>query len=94
MLSIFVGIVARCAITIGANVGAAFILSRAVPRNKAFRFVFWFVLCVPLNWVINYTDAAFLGYDKMGWTGTLTLALLVAICGTFWPLPTHNSDTP
>src|ERR1700730_1137548 len=45
MLSTFAGIVARCAIM----VGAVFILSRIVPRNKLYRFVFLFVLCVPLN---------------------------------------------
>ena len=90
MLSIFVGIVARCAII----VGVAFILSRTVPRNKVYRFVFLLVLCVPLNFVINYADVSFLGYHRMGWTGTFIIALLFAICGTFWPPQTHNSNSP
>jgi hypothetical protein len=93
MLPVFVGIVARVAIV----VGLAFVLSRTVPRmprNKVYRFIFWFVLCVPLNFIINYVNVSFLGYHKMGWTGAFIIALLVAICGTFWPLQTHNSNTP
>jgi len=90
MLPIFLGIVARCAIV----VGVAFILSRTVPRNKVCRFVFLFVLCVPLNFVINYVDVSFLGYHKMDWPGAFIIALIVAICGTFWPQQTHNSNTP
>ena len=89
MLSIFAGIVARCAIV----VGVAFILSRTLPRTKVYRFVFLFVLCVPMNFVINYMDVSFLGYHKMGWIGIFIIALLVAICGTFWPPQTHNSNT-
>ena len=77
-----------------AAMGVAFILSRTMPRNKVRRFVLLFVLCVPLNVVINYVDVSFLGYHKMGWTGTFIIALLVAICGTFWPPQTHNSNTP
>jgi hypothetical protein len=90
MLPIFVGIVARCAII----VGIAFLLTRTVPRNKVWRFVFLFVLCVPLNLVVNYVDVLLLGYHKMGWTGAFIISLLVAICGTFWPPQTRNSNTP
>jgi len=93
MLPIFVGIVARCAIV----VALAFILSRTVPRiprNKVYRFVFWFVLCVSLNFVFNYVDASTFGYHKMGWTGAFIIAFLVAICGTFWPIQAHNSNIP
>jgi hypothetical protein len=64
-----------------------------MPR-KVYRFVFLFVLCVPLNLIINYTEVSFLGYHQMGWTGTLIIALLVAICGTFWPPQTDNANTP
>ena len=92
MLLTFVGIVARCAIV----VGAAFILSKTLPRlpRKVYRFVFLFVLCVPLNLIINYADVSFLGYHEMGWTGTFIIALLVAICGTFWPTQTRKPNTP
>jgi hypothetical protein len=62
MLPIFVGIVARCAII----VGIAFLLTRTVPRNKVWRFVFLFVLCVLLNLVVNYVDVLLLGYHKDG----------------------------
>jgi hypothetical protein len=71
MLFLFVGIAARCAIV----VAVAFILSRTVPRNMVYRFVFLFVLWVPLNFVINYVDVSFLGYHKMGWTGVFIIAL-------------------
>jgi len=92
MLLIFVGIVARCAIV----VGAAFILSKTLPRmpRKVYRFVFLFLLCVLLNSIINYTDVSFLGYHEMGWTETFIIALLFGICGTFWPPQTHNANTP
>ena len=55
MLSIFVAVVANVAILMG----LAFILSKTVPsiRNKVCRFVFLFVLGVPLNFVINYVNA-------------------------------------
>jgi hypothetical protein len=84
MLPIFVGIVSSCAIV----VGLAFILSRTVPRlrrNKAYRFVFLFLLGVPVIIAINYIDVSTLGYHKMGWIGTFISAFLFAICGTFWP---------
>ena len=93
MLRVIAGIVARCAIV----VGAAFILGSIVPRmprNKLYRFVFWFTLCVPLNLGINYVDVSMLGYHKMGWTGAFMIAFLVAICGTFWPTQPHKSNTP
>ena len=93
MLPTFVAIVARCAIV----VGLAFILSTIVPRmarNKVYRFVFLFVLGVPLNFVINYVDVSTRGYHKMGWTGAFIIAFLFAICGTFWPTQPHNSNTP
>lgn len=90
MLPIFVGLVARCAIVMA----AAFLLSRALPRNKVLRFVVLFVLCVPLNFAINCVDVAFLGYHKMGWTGAFIIPLFVAICGTFWPPQTHKSNAP
>lgn len=80
------GIVARCAIA----VGVAFILSKAVPSmaNKVSRFVFLFVLCVPLNFVSNYVDVRLLGYHKMGWAGASIIALLVATFGLFG----HRND--
>jgi hypothetical protein len=92
MLLNFVGIVARWAIA----VGAAFILSKTVPRmpRKVYRFVFLFVFGVPLTLIINYADVSFLGYHEMGWTWTFIFALLLAIVGTFWPPQTHNLNTP
>ena len=90
MLSTFAGIVARCAIM----VGAVFILSRTVPRNKLYRFVFLFVLCVPLNLIYNYVNVLFLGYHKMGWTGALIIAFFVAMFGSFWSPDPQNSNTP
>ena len=92
MLSIFVAVVANVAILMG----LAFILSKTVPsiRNKVCRFVFLFVLGVPLNFVINYVNVGTLGYHKMGWTGAFIIALLFAAWGTFWPPQPHNSNTP
>jgi hypothetical protein len=88
-----VGIVARIAI----YVGSAFILSKtapSIPNKWVYRFVFLFVLCVPLNFVVNYVNVRLLGYHKMGWGGASTIALLVALFfatfGTFWePQPTQ-----
>ena len=58
--------------------GLAFILSETVPSpNKVCRFVFLFVLGVPLNVVINYVNVWTLGYHKMGWTGAFIIALLL-----------------
>ena len=87
-----VGIVARCAIL----VGFAFILSKTVASvpNKACRFVVLFVLCVSLNFVINYVNVRLLGYHKMGWTGASIIALVFATFGTFVPPQPHNSNTP
>ncbi len=92
MLPILVAIIARCAIV----VAVAFILSRTVPSmpNKVCCFVFLFVLCAPLNFVINYLNVLTLGYNKMGWTGAFIIASLLATCGTFWPPQPHDSNTP
>jgi len=87
------GIVARLAI----GVAIAFILSRTVPRmaNKIWRFVFLFVLFLPLNFGVNYVNVQLLGYHKMGWTGASVIALLLAVSGTFLYSPQlHNSNTP
>jgi hypothetical protein len=75
--------------------GFAFILSKTVASipNKACRFVSLFVLCVPLNFVINYVNVRTFGYHKMGWTGASIIALLFATFGTFWPPQPHNSDS-
>ena len=74
----------------------AFILSKTVPSipNKVYRFVFLFVVCVPFNFVSNYVDVRLLGYHKMGWTGALIIALLLATLGIFWQRQPHNSSTP
>jgi hypothetical protein len=93
MLAIFVGIVADCAIVIG----LACILSLTVPRmprNKSYRFVYWFVLLVPFTRVMNYVNVSTLGYYKLGWTGVFIIAFLVATFGTFWPTEPHDSNTP
>jgi hypothetical protein len=92
MLSLLVSIIASCAIL----VGFAFILSRTVPRmrNKGCRFAFLFVLCVPLNFVVNYVDVRTLGFHKMGWVGSFIIALLFATYRTFWPPQPHKSNTP
>lgn len=91
MLSVL-GIVARIAIT----VGMAYILSKTVPRipNKVYRFVFLLVLCVPLNFAVNYVNVTCFGYHKMGWTGASIIAFLLAALGTFWPPQPHSSNTP
>ena len=52
--------------------------------NKVCRFVFLFLLCVPLSFVINDVRVWSAGYHKMGWTGALIIALLFAAFGTFW----------
>jgi hypothetical protein len=89
MLSIL-GLVARLAIL----VGMAFILSKTVPSmpNKLCRFVFLFVLCVPLNFVGNYFDIRLFGYHNMSWAGASIIALIFAAFGTFWPPQPHNSN--
>lgn len=87
------GIVARIAILFG----SAFILSKtapSIPNKWVYRFLFLFVLGVPLNFVVNYFDVRVLGYHKMGWGGAsiiaLLLALFLATFGTFWePQPTQ-----
>jgi hypothetical protein len=91
MLPVLFGIFARCAIV----VGIAFILSKTVPSmpNKVCRFVFLFVLWMPLNSVINYINVWLLGYHKMSWTGALIIGLLVATLFTFWPPQPHKSNT-
>jgi len=86
------GIVARVAIL----VAMAFILSITVPRmpNKICRFLFLFVLCLPLNFGVNYVNVQLLGYHKMGWTGASIIALVLAIWGTFLYSPQpHDSNT-
>jgi hypothetical protein len=86
------GIVARVAIA----VAMPFILSITVPRmpNKMCRFLFLFVLCLPLNFGVNYVNVQLLGYHKMGWTGASIIALLLAIWGTFLYSPQpHDSNT-
>jgi hypothetical protein len=94
MLSIFVAIIARCAIL----VAVAFILTRTVPsmpQSKVYRFVLSFALFAPLNVVINYVNVWTLGYHKMGWTETFIFALLFAAWLTFLPpSQPHNSNTP
>jgi hypothetical protein len=92
MLSLLVSIIASCAFL----VGFAFILSKTVPSmpNKVCRFVFLLVLCVPLNFVVNYVNVWTLGYHKMGWTGSFIIALLFATYQTFWPPQPHNPNTP
>jgi hypothetical protein len=91
MLTVF-GIIARVAI----GVAIAFIVSKAVPRlpNKMYRFVFLFVMFLPVNFGVNYVNVQLLGYHKMGWTGASIIALLLAIWGTFLYSPQpHNSNT-
>lgn len=92
MLSLLVSIIASCAIV----VGFAFILSKTVASvpNKVCRFVVLFVLCVPLNFVINYVNVRLLGYHKMGWTGASIIALVFATFRTFLPPQPHNSNIP
>ena len=86
------GIVARVAI----GVGIAFIFSMTLPHmpNKVCRFVFLFVLGVPLNFMINYVNVQLLGYHKMGWAGASTIALLLAAFLTFFPPQPRHSNTP
>lgn len=77
-------------------VGVAFILGKTVAKmsNKVFRFVGLFVLCVPLNFVINHVNIWALGYHKMGWNGAFIIALIFATWGTFLGPQPHNSNTP
>jgi hypothetical protein len=74
--------------------GMAFILSKTVPSmpNKVCRFVFLFVLCVPLNFVINYFDVRLFGYHNMSWVRALMIALIFAAFGTFWPPQPDTSN--
>jgi len=86
------GMVARFAVL----VGAAFILGKTVTsmHNKVSRFFFLFVLCVPLNFLINYVDVQLLGYHKMGWTGASIIALIFATWGTFLGPQPHKPQSP
>ena len=71
--------------------GIAFLLSKtapSIPNKWGYRFVFLFVLCVPLNFGVNYVNVRLLGYHQMGWGGASIIALLLALFfatfGTFW----------
>lgn len=78
-------------------VGMAFIVGKTMPSmpNKVCRFVFIFVLCLLVNFGVNYFNVRLAGYHKMGWTGASIIALLLAIWGTFRYSPQpHNSNTP
>jgi hypothetical protein len=91
MLAFVVGFIARIALVLALS----FVLTRiepTMPRDKPHRFVFLFVLGVPLNFIINFVNVRTLGYHNMGWTGQFTMALLFAAWGTF--LQPHNSKTP
>jgi hypothetical protein len=65
-----------------------------MPQNKLCRFVLLFVVCVPLNLVINYVNVWTLGYHKLGWTGTFIFAFFLAAYATFWVPQPHNPNTP
>jgi hypothetical protein len=91
MLPMLISVVGEVALFLG----AAFILS-TVPSmpNKVSRFVFLFVLSVPLVFVINYVHIRLLGYPEMGWSAASIIGLLSAAFGTFLPWQRHNSNTP
>lgn len=80
------GIIATLAI----SVGIAFGKTVPIMPNKVCRFVFLFVLGLPLNFVINYVNVWAFGYHKMSRTGAIIIALLLATYGTFLPLEPHN----
>jgi ABC-type uncharacterized transport system permease subunit len=87
------GVVATLVIALG----FALILSqtmRRIPQNKVCRFAVLFVLCVPLNFVINYIDVRTFGYHQMSWTESFVIALLPAAWGTFLPPQSRKSNTP
>jgi hypothetical protein len=93
MLLTLIGGAADCAL----GIGLAFILSRTIPllpRNKAYRFVFLFVLFVPFNFIVNYVNVSFWGWHKMGWTGALIIACLLAIFGTVSETQPDNPSAP
>ena len=91
MLPMLISVVVEVALFLG----AAFILS-TVPSmpTKVSRFVFLFVLCMPLVFVINYLDVRLLGYPEMGLTAASIIGLLSAAFGTFLPRQRHNSNPP
>ena len=92
MLYIF-GVVTTSVIVLG----FVFILSKIMPRipqSKVCRFAVLFVLCVPLNFVINYVNVRTFGYHEMSWTESFIIALPPAIWGTFLPPQSHNTNTP
>jgi hypothetical protein len=91
VLGMFAGIVARIAIVLG----MALILGKTAPSipNRVYRLVFFFAVCVPFSFAINYVDVWLLGYHKVGWTGVCIIALLPATIGTFWPPKLHNSKS-
>jgi hypothetical protein len=68
--------------------GLAFLLPKItprIPRNRAFRFIFWFVLGILLNLTLDYLFVAMVGVHKTDWATTLVISLLLAIVGTLFP---------
>src|SRR6185437_2610826 len=78
--------------------GCAFIVGNIEPimsRSKVFRFVFFFLLCIPLNLIINYVRIWAFGSHKMSLGGASIYALFFAIFGTFLPpSPATKAQTP
>jgi|HubBroStandDraft_6_1064221.scaffolds.fasta_scaffold393636_2 hypothetical protein len=95
MLQTFLAIVGKFVAGCAIVLVFALTLSRpSMPQNKLYRFVLLFVLCVPLNVIINYVNVWTLGYHKTGWTWTFISALLLATWLTFLPAEPHDSSTP
>jgi len=90
MLTI-VGIVA----TLAFMMAIGFVFSKTVPSmpNKVCRFLFLFALWVPLNFLFNYINVWAFGWHRMSWTGAIIIAVLLATCGTFVPLQSHDPST-
>jgi hypothetical protein len=93
MLAFVVGLIARIAMVLALSFAFSSI-EPTMPRDKTYRFVFLFVLGVPLNFIINFVNVRTLGYHNMGWTGQFIMALLFAAWGTFLGPQPHNPNTP
>ena len=91
MLLTFAGSISYFAVLLG----YVFILSSTASRiqHHVYRFAFLFVALVPVNFVVNYVTVWAFGYHKMGWTGALIIALLLATVFTFFPPQPHDPNT-
>jgi hypothetical protein len=84
MLTPYIAIVATLAIV----AGLPFLLPKItprIPRNRAYRFIFWFVFGILFNVILDYLFFVMVGGPKASWIRTLAISSLLAIVGTLFP---------